>query len=66
MVVGRKGSGGGSEQDEIDTLRLQPFNKLRCFHGIRLINMCYEDRKSSKIITKILDSGEFEHLTAGR
>ena len=32
MVVGRRGSGGGSEQAEID--RLRPFNKLRRFHGI--------------------------------
>ena len=42
MVVGRSGSGGGSEQDEID--RLRPFNKLRRFHGIRSIKMCYEDK----------------------
>ena len=35
MVVARRGSGGGSEQDEID--RLRPFNKLRRFHGVRSI-----------------------------
>ena len=46
--------------------RLRPFNKLRCFHGISSIKMCYEDRNSSKIPTKILGSGEFENLTAGR
>ena len=68
MAVGRRGGGGGggSEQDEIDRLRLQPFNKLRCFHGLRSIKMCYEDRNSSKILTKILNSGELKHLTAGR
>ena len=64
MVVARRGSGGGSEQDEID--RLRPFNKLRRFHGIRSIKMCYEDKNQSEIRTKILDSGEFAHLTAGR
>ena len=66
MAIGRRGSGGGSEQDEIDTLRLQPFNKLRFFHGLRSVKMCFEDRNSSKILTKILNSGEFENLTAGR
>ena len=44
--------------------RLRLFNRLRCFYGVRSIKMCFEDRNSSKFPTKILDSCEFEHLTA--
>ena len=58
--------GEGRSRMRLIECRLRPLNKLRCFHGIRSINMCYEDRNLSKIPTKILDSGEFEHLTAGR
>ena len=43
--------------------RLRSFNKLRCFHGIWSINMCYEERYSKKISTKILSSGEVELMT---
>ena len=69
MVVGRRGSGvggGGRSRMRLIACRLRPLNKLRCFHGIRLINMCYEDRNSSKVPTEILDSSEFERLTGGR
>ena len=44
--------------------RLRPFNKLRYFHWMRLIDMYYEDRNSNKMSTKILDSDEFELMTA--
>ena len=44
--------------------RLRQFNKLRYFHWMRLIDMYYEDKKSNKISTKILDSDEFELMTA--
>ena len=58
--------GEGRSRMRLIECRLRPVNKIRCFHGIRLINMCYEHRNSSKTPTIILDSGEFEHLTAGR
>ena len=58
--------GEGRSRMRLINSRLRPFNKLRCFHGIPSIKMCYEDRNSSKNPTKILGSGEFEHLTAGR
>ena len=66
MEVGGRGSGGDRSRMGLIECRLRPFNKLQCFHGIRSIKMYFEDRNSSKIPTKILDSGEFEHLTAGR
>ena len=28
--------------------RLRPFNKLRCFHGIPSIGMCYEHRRRKR------------------
>ena len=66
--------GGGWEKRELGgrsrirpiECRLRPFNKLRYFHGIRPIKMCDGDITSSKIPAKMLESGEFEHLTAGR
>ena len=67
MVAGRNGGGGqGRSMMRLIESRLRPFNKLWCFHGIRSIKMCSEDRISSKIPTKIRNSGKFEHLTAGR
>ena len=44
--------------------RLRQFNKLQYYYGIRSINICYEDRDSNKSSTNILDSGEFELMTA--
>ena len=38
-------------------------NKLRYCQGTRSKNMCYEDRNSNKIATKILQSGAFELMT---
>ena len=67
VVVGKNGGGGqGRSRMRLIKCRLRPFNKLWCFHGIRSIKMCSEDRISSKIPSKILDSGKFEHLTVGR
>ena len=60
------GVGQGRSRIRLINSRLRPFNKLWCFHGIPSIKMCYEDRNLSKIPTRILGSGEFEHLTAGR
>ena len=55
---------GGRSRIRLIECRLRPFN----FHGIRPIKMCDDcfDITSSKIPTKMLESGEFEHLTAGR
>ena len=64
--LGEGGVGEGRSRMRLIECRLRPFSKLWCFHGIRSITMCYEDRNSSKIPTKILDSGEFEHFTACR
>ena len=58
--------GEGRSRIRLINSRLRPFNKLRCFHGIPSIKMSYEDRNLSKIPTKTLGSGEFEHLIAGR
>ena len=58
------GGGGGEHRIRRRECKLRPFHKLWYFRGIRSINMCYEDRNSNKISTKILDSGEFELMTA--
>ena len=39
------GEGEGRSRMRLINSRLRPFNKLRCFHGIPSIKMCYEHRR---------------------